>query len=98
MVLAMGCLMVGAATGLIGGLLVVVCHSPSQAHTLDFSGWWVIAILCFLVRTSCRKFQIGYLMAMLVMGVVESAVATTYVVWCEDPAACSVSRPVEYTS
>jgi len=81
MVLFMGCVIGGAITGLIGGL---------WAYSFDHSNdvWLPVGIVCFII---------GYFMVLLTMTVIESAVATTYVVLAEDPAVMGRNRPAEYT-
>jgi len=71
---------------LIGGVVTgVICGIWAQA--INFYGWVAIAIIAFII---------GYVMVALIMTVIQSAVATTYVVWSEDPAAISQTRPEQY--
>jgi len=47
--------------------------------------WWIpMTIIGFLI---------GVVMTSLVTNAMESAIATTYVCWCEDPAAMEAGRP-----
>jgi len=54
------------------------------AASLHFNGWVAVAVLAFVI---------GYSVASILFGCVESAVATTYVCWAEDPAALKINRP-----
>ena len=57
------------------------------ANSIDIPSAGGIGILCFLI---------GFGLSTLVMIVLDSAVATSYVVWAEDPAAMLRNRPEHY--
>jgi len=78
--------MVLSMGALIGGVLTGL-FGAFWAKALNFSGWEVIGVISFVI---------GYIMVTLIMNVIQSAVATTYVVWAEDPATLAQSRPEPY--
>jgi len=80
MVLGMGCF-IGAVVGGIIGALSARSLVSTQAY------WISVALLCFVI---------GYLIVALIMNVIRSAVATTYVVWAEDNALLLHNRPEHY--
>jgi hypothetical protein len=68
--------------GVVAGIVGAVWASAKSVE-----GWVVCAILSFIV---------GALVASLAMGVIRSAVTTTFVAWASDPATLSQNRPVEF--
>jgi hypothetical protein len=71
---------------LIGGVVTgVVCGIWARA--MDVYAWIFVAIIAFVI---------GYVMVYLIMTVIHSAVATTYVVWSEDPATIQQTRTTHY--
>jgi hypothetical protein len=82
MVTTLGCFMGGAISGLLIGLWAY--------STVDMTTIWMIpAIVAFLI---------GFIMTALVMNVIESAVATTFVCWAEDPQALAEGRPEHFNN
>jgi hypothetical protein len=57
------------------------------AAAADAEGYVLLGVLSFLV---------GFAVALLAMGVIRSAVTTTFVAWASDPQALARNRPVEF--
>lgn len=70
---------------MIGAISGLIIGGIASASNLD--GWLYIGILAFVI---------GLVISMLVLSVVESAVATTFVCWAEDPHALNSNRPSEF--
>jgi len=72
--------------GCIVGALLITVVSVVWAMSAGFPSEWVmgVGLVCFMI---------GFAIVALTLTVVESAVATTFVVWAEDPAALERSRP-----
>jgi len=75
------------AMGCLIGAVVCGLFGAFWASTLNFDGWIVVGVLALVI---------GYIMVALIMSVISSAVATTYVVWAEDPALLAQTRPDHY--
>jgi len=75
------------AMGCLLGAVVVGLFGALWASLLNFDGWIIVGVLAFVI---------GYVMVALIMTVIQSAVATTYVVWAEDPATLAQTRPEYY--
>jgi len=69
------------------GAVICGIFGAFWAKAIDFEGWFIIGIIALVI---------GYIMVALVMTVIGSAVATTYVVWAEDPHALEQTRPDHY--
>jgi len=81
MVLTMGCFLGGIASCVVGG-------GVGYASTNDTKYvWQTLASISFLI---------GFAMTALIMNVVQSAVATSYVIWAEMPNEISNTRPQHY--
>jgi len=79
--------MVLAMGSIIGGVVTgVICGVWAHAELASMA-WVYIGIVGFVI---------GYIMVFLIMTVIQSAVATTYVVWSEDPATITQTRPAHY--
>jgi len=75
---------------LAGAFLSGICAGivgAIWASVASIEGWVVCAVLSFIV---------GFLVALLSMGVIRSAVTTTFVAWAADPAVLAQNRPVEF--
>lgn len=81
LVLTMGCFLGAIVSCLVGGGVGFALADNTQ-YT-----WETLAAVSFLI---------GFVMTGLIMGVVQSAVATTYVVWAEMPNEISNTRPQHY--
>jgi len=79
-VLTLGCTLGGVVAGAVGGAIAYMTVSNTGT-------WQVLAGVSFLL---------GMLMTALLMSVVESAVATTYVVWAQCPNELAQVRPEEF--
>jgi hypothetical protein len=93
-VLAVGCLVVGATSGVIGSswmYLALRCTAtektlhPEQCETFN------VVMLTFM---ACAA--IGYAMCGIVSSILESIVATIFVCFAEDPRALETAHPVEH--
>lgn len=82
MVLSMGCFLGALFSALVGGAVVLFSQSSTDTTT-----WGAVAGVSFLI---------GFLLTALIMSVVQSAVATTYVVWAEMPNEIAQTRPQHY--
>lgn len=80
-VLSLGCILGGLVAGAVGGAMAY--YTVSADHTT----WQVLTGI---------SFALGLAMTSLVMSVVESAVATTYVVWAQCPNELAQVRPEEF--
>jgi hypothetical protein len=76
------------AMGCIIGAVITGIFGALWAAALNFDGWIVVGIIALVI---------GYIMVALIMNVIQSAVATTYVVWAEDSALLNQTRPEHYT-
>jgi hypothetical protein len=77
MVLTMGCFIGGIVTAAAGYALAYLFYDDADLAL-------TMAILGFIL---------GFFVVAVIMNVIQSAVATTFVVWAEDPAAMSQARP-----
>jgi len=75
------------AMGCFIGAVICGLFAAFWANITNIEGWLIIGIIAMVI---------GYIMVALIMSVIGSAVATTYVVWAEDPALLGQTRPDHY--
>jgi len=81
-------------TGMVIGLGMLV---GGVVTGLIAGGWaYSFGVSKYYIELGLLGFVIGALMVALIMNVLESAVATTLVVWAEDPHSISVTRPEHF--
>lgn len=78
--------MVFVMANMLSGVLASLVSTAWAAHSIDI----------FAAPIGILAFFIGFMMSTTVMIVLDSAVATSYVVWAEDPAAMLRNRPEHY--
>jgi len=73
--------------GCLSGGVVSGITCGIWAHYIGLDGWFLISFITFVM---------GYLMVNMILTVVHSSIATTYVVWAEDSACVSQTQPIQY--
>eukprot|EP00457_Paulinella_chromatophora_P005441 gb/GEZN01005458.1/.p1 GENE.gb/GEZN01005458.1/~~gb/GEZN01005458.1/.p1 ORF type:complete len:491 (-),score=64.84 gb/GEZN01005458.1/:276-1748(-) len=77
MVLTMGCFIGAVVSAMSGAALAMIAYQDSD----------------LALALGIAGFLIGFFVVAVIMNVIQSAVATTFVVWAEDSAACAAGQP-----
>jgi hypothetical protein len=93
-VLAVGCLVVGILSGVIGSAWMFLTMQCTVAEIAANSGQCKTFNVVVLTFVACAS--IGYAMCAIVSSILDSIVSTIFVCFAEDPAALQRSNPGEY--